>query len=418
MRKCIHVLLHKSVKNQRLFIIEKLATHDPFVTGNTPCKCGKNKENHNNLTYAFFIACYENNLNCVKKILEINEKILAIYGRPQQSGKSAVNKYAIDINAIFSYYSDSSLSSAVSNGNVALVRLLIANGAIIQNSTKDIGYPLRQTCQKGQYTISALLIKVGADVNEQDAVGNTAIFYAAEYKQIKIAKLLVKAGANVNIQNNKGRTPIFSAISSNTISIINYLIQNGANVNVQEKNHGYTPLIYFIKKFEPNIQIINTLVKNGANLDIQDIKGNTALYYAISFGDYNAAHILIKDGANIYLMDNKGSNMFEILEKNYYSGDRNKIIDLVKTILSLTTNHIKLKSEINKTDVLQHFPEFKSAFNIFKILDKNVLLILANQKDTGSLIYKDYFPKDLFNKILQEANFYYYFSKYDCCFWG
>ncbi len=70
------------------------------------------------------------------------------------------------------------------------------------------------------------------NVNEKLKFGHTPIMVAAEYNNLEAVKYLVNIGANVNDTDEYGRTALFYAcemmIDSNKIDIIKYLIEHGA----------------------------------------------------------------------------------------------------------------------------------------------------------------------------------------------
>lgn len=75
---------------------------------------------------------------------------------------------------------------------------------------------------KSQYTTLLKIVELlqqGADVNTQDADGNTPIMLAAQHRHEDLAVLLYRNGANINLHNNKGEylfeialTPLVKAI--------------------------------------------------------------------------------------------------------------------------------------------------------------------------------------------------------------
>ena len=52
------------------------------------------------------------------------------------------------------------------------------------------------------------MLAAGADVNQKDTWGGTALFDAAREGHIKVAKLLLAAGAKGNMKRRDGMTPI------------------------------------------------------------------------------------------------------------------------------------------------------------------------------------------------------------------
>ena len=85
-------------------------------------------------------------------------------------------------------------------GNSELARLLLDNHADM--SLKDNNYQrtaLHFAALYGQLDIVEALLKKGADVNEMDTAGRTAIDYACRYGHEKVAKLLKSSGAEGDI---------------------------------------------------------------------------------------------------------------------------------------------------------------------------------------------------------------------------
>ena len=57
------------------------------------------------------------------------------------------------------------------------------------------------------------LIRAGADVNEQNEHGNTALIPAASVRADKCTDVLIREGADVNKQDNFGNTALIVAAS-------------------------------------------------------------------------------------------------------------------------------------------------------------------------------------------------------------
>jgi hypothetical protein len=145
------------------------------------------------------------------------------------------------------------------------------------------------------------LIIQGADVNQQDAYGETQLHRASSmhYKTKKL-KLLLKAGADVNVQNKESETPLHKAISSNNQELMKLLLKAGADVNVQNKK-GETPLHLTVLML--NKERAGLLLEAGADVNVQDKSGNVPLYIAAKCNEGEIVQCLLIAGADTEKVD-------------------------------------------------------------------------------------------------------------------
>ena len=115
-----------------------------------------------------------------------------------------------------------------------------------------------------QSSCVSLLLKAGADVNNGDVHGNTAIGHAAYFGEDHLIDPLVKAGANVNTSGNNGITPLFLAAQAGRDQCLEKLIYAGAYVNAKTVN-GFTSLMQAI--LTGHVQCANTLITAGADVN-------------------------------------------------------------------------------------------------------------------------------------------------------
>ena len=70
-------------------------------------------------------------------------------------------------------------------------------------------------------------LAAGADVNEKNAIGQTALHVAAHYGHKEIVELLIAKGADVNAQRDDGGTPLDWAIEFKETEIADLLRKHG-----------------------------------------------------------------------------------------------------------------------------------------------------------------------------------------------
>ncbi len=141
---------------------------------------------------------------------------------------------------------------------VDVVKKLIADGAELNQKRKEFNYnrvvndsPLMLAAPYPE--IIELLLKAGAQVNEPNAFGKTALMYAVQEQNTKSVSLLLAAHADVNAKTSED-------------------VQCSAL-----KAGDRTPLMY--AAWEANPEIIKMLVAAHADINSKDTNGETALEY-------------------------------------------------------------------------------------------------------------------------------------------
>jgi uncharacterized protein len=119
------------------------------------------------------------------------------------------------------------LFRAARGGDVAMVKLLLERGALIELPNEDDVTPLivasgfRQSAidtrgrfrnEQQAYEVSKLLLEAGANPNNVEANGQTAIYGAASQGWSSVVQLLAEHGADLEHKDNNGRTPVDAAM--------------------------------------------------------------------------------------------------------------------------------------------------------------------------------------------------------------
>lgn len=156
-----------------------------------------------------------------------------------------------------------------------------------------------QALQSWNFDMMRIYLKKGADINCINCDPTNSGFhndlppllYAASRGQLQQAesfeamKFLIENGANVNQQNSKGVTALMVVAAWPKIEQINLLVENGANLALKDKN-GKDALFYLVESDSFWIQTdifaarARYFVSKGASINQQDITGATPLIYA------------------------------------------------------------------------------------------------------------------------------------------
>lgn len=134
------------------------------------------------------------------------------------------------------------LQKACRLGDLAtLERALAANPKAI-NQVEKTGWTLLSRCAAcNQPQAVQLLLGQGANPNQQNPIGETALHQAVEYGNIDVAERLLRGGAEPGLQNHEGETPLHLACSKDNRDMVQLLLRFKADINIVTKT-GFRPV--------------------------------------------------------------------------------------------------------------------------------------------------------------------------------
>ena len=173
------------------------------------------------------------------------------------------------------------LFKSIANNDVQKMQSIIINYPFVLDRPKKIfdNYYITPLCEAfvcGHDDCVKKLLELKVDPNRADS-NNVPIFCYLGPKKGYSAQLLIEHGADVNQKDNRGRTALMQLVTWHNLCI--------------EEKHS----VFFC------------LLSNGADVNLQDNEGNSALHIAFaSAKNRQVIPMLLAYGADKYLLNKKG----------------------------------------------------------------------------------------------------------------
>lgn len=154
------------------------------------------------------------------------------------------------------------------------------------------------------------LLDAGANPNQRDIAGRTALHIAAHMRSPEIVRMLVEKGADVRALESQRYDAITIAAVNDDAALVRLLIQLGGDPRAITSPYAGTALIAAAHLGNDNV--VRELVAAGAPVDHVNNLGWTALLEAVILGDGGYRHqtcvrILLEGGANASKPDRNGA---------------------------------------------------------------------------------------------------------------
>lgn len=168
------------------------------------------------------------------------------------------------------------LVDAASRGDVETVRELLRGGADVNETQGDGMTALHWAADRGDRELAEVLIYAGSNLEAGTRIGHyTPLHIATRNGRADIVKALIQAKANVHAKTtNSGVMPIHLAAASGNAQLAGDLLRAGADPNATEGAWGQTPLIFAAAA--NRVDVIETLLDAGADTAISSQAVNTA----------------------------------------------------------------------------------------------------------------------------------------------
>ena len=205
----------------------------------------------------------------------------------------------------------SPLDEAISQGDLARVETLLAQGAPVNNAEAQSGStPLMDAAFWGHADIVKTLLAHGADPGAKNSGGSSALDLAISSQCSACALALIETGIDVNYVDSTGYTPLGQAALFGELSVFQSLLQHGAKLDLEpEFGISYLMLAASIsplgtKNYQQavidSVQIAQILLDAGQKVDWggSKAKNGSPLMTAAGVGNGEMVKFLIAHGAD------------------------------------------------------------------------------------------------------------------------
>lgn len=172
---------------------------------------------------------------------------------------------------------------------IAMVQILLERGANVDERDYSGCTALIYASVKCKVEVVELLLNAGADPNAQDNDQETVLMWAADGGNVPIIERLLKAGAAINAQSDSGTTPLYWAVRMGHVPAVIALLEAGASLNA--------PQILSSALHSKRLKILRILIGRGVDLNQPLDNGLSALETARKYGRGDVVRMLKQFGA-------------------------------------------------------------------------------------------------------------------------
>ncbi len=233
-------------------------------------------------------------------------------------------------------YGRTPLFEAVRYRHLEAVKLLVKQGADIHAVSNEGENLLHEAVIQRYYPahqeLVDYLLTQGVDVNGLDKRGNSVLLETMMHGKPEIIRSLLEADANINQQSQYGVTALMMAVGASRFKIAELLLdysadpdlldQSGAKAidrfSAYNKNHALYLRLAEITQLSPDQQFLRDIkqldytaiqkrLKNGVDLNRKTSDAsNTALHWAIQFGDLKIIKMFVEADADLNIQNDSG----------------------------------------------------------------------------------------------------------------
>jgi hypothetical protein len=175
---------------------------------------------------------------------------------------------------------------------------------------------LNRAARSGDMESLNKILKLNFWVDFYGKDGVSALMSAVVGGKNNAARALIARGAQVNLQDAKGNSPLHynaNQLNENTRDVLNTLIESKANIELKNKK-GETPL----SKAAVSLNLIGAklLIAKGAQKNTRNLNGETVLFAFARQRNAKAVKELMALGVDAKIKNNDGLTVFDLRDNN------------------------------------------------------------------------------------------------------
>ena len=177
----------------------------------------------------------------------------------------------------------------------------------------DLPQPMLLACRNGHVEVAQLLLEAGANPNQADFAGDSALYAASAYGHAEVVHLLLEARADVSLVDTSdgecGHTAVRVAAATGHAEVLHLLLKAGADV---ESDDVLRQTLLHVACMHGHVEVARLLLQAGADKDAVDKYGCTALQMASAHNRIEVARLLLEVGADRNLADDAGQTALHV----------------------------------------------------------------------------------------------------------